>query len=63
MTNLTKKIDLNKGYNPTGNLIIFHLLKELDPNDERKCREELRKQDPIKYEEYLTYEEYINGQI
>lgn len=58
MTNLTKKIDLNKGYNPTGNLIIFNLLKELNPNNEQECREELRKQDPIKYEEYLTYEEY-----
>lgn len=56
MTNLTKKIDLNNGYNPTGNLITFKLLQELPPEMEKMYREELKNEDEEKYEEFSTFE-------
>lgn len=60
MTNLTKKIDLNHGYNPTGNLITMKLLNELPPELEMEYRKELMEDDEETYKEYLEFEKTFN---
>ena len=55
--NLTKKTDLNYGYNPTGNLVLMKILKILPPALEKEYREEFSKLDKESYKEFLQYEE------
>ena len=56
-----KRIRFDMGYGAVGNSATKFLMDHiLDPEQEKRYRDKLEKEDKDKYDEYLQYEEAVN---